>query len=51
MAMQPPSCSPPTSPAASCLRRIRKELKVGQPRAQEIRGYLNGLANGHGRQA
>ncbi len=28
------------------IRRIRKELKVGQPRAQEIRGYLAGL-NGH----
>jgi hypothetical protein len=32
------------------IRRIRKELKVGQPRAQEVRAYLSGLAgsNGHG---
>jgi hypothetical protein len=33
------------------IRRIRKELKVGQPRAQQIRGHLTDLANGHGREA
>lgn len=29
------------------IRRIRREMHVGQPRAQEIREYLTGLANGH----
>ena len=29
------------------VRRIRRELKVGQPKAQQVREYLNGLANGH----
>ena len=26
------------------IRRIRKEMKVGQPRAQQVRGYLAALA-------
>jgi hypothetical protein len=32
------------------VRRIRKELRVGQPRAQQVREYLAGVvtANGHG---
>ncbi len=32
------------------VRRIRKELHVGQPKAQQVREYLTGLAasNGHG---
>jgi len=30
------------------VRRIRKELHVGQPKAQQVRDYLTGLANGHG---
>jgi hypothetical protein len=29
------------------VRRIRAGLGVGQPRAQEVREYLSGLANGH----
>ncbi len=30
------------------IRRIRREMKVGQPRAQQVQQYLNGLANGNG---
>jgi uncharacterized protein DUF2637 len=32
------------------IRKIRKEMHLGQPRAQEVRAYLAGLAesNGHG---
>jgi hypothetical protein len=30
------------------VRRIRREMHLGQPRAQEVRAYLAGLANGHG---
>lgn len=29
------------------IRRIREQMHVGQPRAQEIREYLTGLTNGH----
>jgi hypothetical protein len=34
------------------IKRIRSELKVGQPRAQQVRGYLTEVAasNGHGRE-
>jgi hypothetical protein len=30
------------------VRRIRRELKVGQPKAQQVREYLAGLAAGNG---
>ncbi len=30
------------------IRRIREEMHVGQPKAQQVRDYLAGLANGHG---
>jgi hypothetical protein len=30
------------------VRRIRREMHVGQPKAQQVRDYLTGLANGHG---
>ncbi len=33
------------------VRRIRREMHVGQPRAQQVREYLTDLANGHGREA
>jgi hypothetical protein len=33
------------------IRRIRKQMHVGQPRAQAVREYLAGLANGHGEES
>ncbi len=29
------------------VRRIRKELKMGQPKAQQVRDYLAAVASGH----
>jgi hypothetical protein len=33
------------------VRRIRREMHVGQPKAQQVREHLTGLANGHGQAA